>query len=457
MIKIANVSQFDLSGYFSDGREIIRNYNGQEYHIQKYQNPHNQEYTVMQFKDGVANGTAQLFERGIIKLSWIMKNGVRDGALTVYNNGVVDYVTSWDSMDCKSGKDKAVNIRKVVNHDCGKRQLVITMADSEVIVYKGEFNPETLMREGWGFAYDEEEGVEKHYGYFIQDQLVHIKQEFIEDPSQSNGQRRMIEYSGPEDDQNAKEILNRRPIYSGGYIFDDDKQVFVRHGNGYVINELSGICDRLSEWEKGEEVKDRNRLLYGGWFDEGDSCQSIRMSVIDENEKKRREEEEEERRMNESISLCDGLQFTQIRGLETLITQSSQYNGNCSDISKMELKLIDMPRLKRIEIGSSCFQNTRGFILENLNCLEEVKVGEHCFRFKYGSNLYQKSDERNDGIFRIVNCPKLRTLQLGDNSFCDFKTFHISNVNSLSSIDFGKCCFVFSDFSLKGNYKNERR
>ena len=410
----------------------------------------------MQFIHGVANGTAQLFERGIIKLSWIMKNGVRDGALTVYNNGVVDYVTSWDSLESKSGKNKAAYIRKVVNTDCGKRQLVITTADSEVIVYKGAFNQETLMREGWGFAYDEKEGFEKHYGYFQYDNLVHIKQEFIEDPTRNDGKRRMIEYGGHEDDQNADEILNRYPIYSGGYIFDDDRQVFVRHGDGYVINELSGICDRLSEWVKGEEVEERNRLLYGGWFDEGDSCSSIRVSVIDEKEKKRREEEErererleEEKRMNESIILCDGLRFSQIRGLEILITQNSQYNENYSDVSKMELKLIDMPRLKRIEIGSSCFQYTRGFILEHLDCLEDVKVGEHCFRFKYG-NFCEKSDERSDGIFRIVNCPKLCALQLGDNSFCDFKTFHISNVNALESIDFGKCCFVFSDFSLKG-------
>ena len=71
-----------------------------------------------------------------------------------------------------------------------------------------------------------------------------------------------------------------------------------------------------------------------------------------------------------------------------------------------------------------------------------MKIGGVCFRIS--------DDERNDGICRITNCPNLRQLEIGDNSFEDFKSFEISNVNSLQSIEFGECCFKYADCSLKG-------
>ena len=58
--------------------------------------------------------------------------------------------------------------------------------------------------------------------------------------------------------------------------------------------------------------------------------------------------------------------------------------------------------------------------------------------------------ERDDGICRITNCPNLRQLEIGYESFVDFKSFELSNVNSLQSINFGYDCFSFADFSLKG-------
>ena len=59
-------------------------------------------------------------------------------------------------------------------------------------------------------------------------------------------------------------------------------------------------------------------------------------------------------------------------------------------------------------------------------------------------------EERDDGVCRITNCPNLRQLEIGDYSFGDFKSFELSNVNSLQSINFGSGCFQYADFSLKG-------
>ena len=99
--------------------------------------------------------------------------------------------------------------------------------------------------------------------------------------------------------------------------------------------------------------------------------------------------------------------------------------------------------LKRIEIGNQCFQHVREFVIDSLESLESVKIGEWCFRVDY--------EERDDGLCRITNCPNLRRLEIDDYSFYDFKSFELSNLNSLQFIEFGYYCFENAkDFSLKG-------
>ena len=63
----------------------------------------------------------------------------------------------------------------------------------------------------------------------------------------------------------------------------------------------------------------------------------------------------------------------------------------------------------------------------------------------------QLDDKRyDDGACRITNCLNLRQLEIGDSSFEDFKSFELSNVNSLQSIKFCRWCFRYADLSLKG-------
>ena len=102
-----------------------------------------------------------------------------------------------------------------------------------------------------------------------------------------------------------------------------------------------------------------------------------------------------------------------------------------------------LARLKRIEIGKKCFQNVREFVIDGLKSLESVKIGCNCFRV---------GDKEHDyGICRITNCPNLTQLEIGDWSFEDFKSFELSNLNSLQSIMFGGYCFRYAEgFSLKG-------
>ena len=109
---------------------------------------------------------------------------------------------------------------------------------------------------------------------------------------------------------------------------------------------------------------------------------------------------------------------------------------------KLILSTNSFNQLKSITIGNECFKTVREFVLDGLESLEIVKIGEKCFRIS--------GDERDDGVCRITNCPNLRQLELGNKSFIDFKSFELSNLNSIQSIKFGEFCFKYADFSLKG-------
>ena len=100
--------------------------------------------------------------------------------------------------------------------------------------------------------------------------------------------------------------------------------------------------------------------------------------------------------------------------------------------------------LKRIVIGESCYRRVREFELDVLSELESVKIGQQSFRIS--------DDERNDGSYRIVNCPKLKSIEIGQNSFNDYRSFELNNLPSLQSIDIRERCFYPApSFSLTGS------
>ena len=106
-----------------------------------------------------------------------------------------------------------------------------------------------------------------------------------------------------------------------------------------------------------------------------------------------------------------------------------------------------MNSLQSITFGDCCFKKVREFVLAGLEKLERVKIGENCF-------WISDEEERADGVCRITNCPNLHQLEIGNDSFEDFKQFELSNVNSLQSITFGDNCFKYvENFILKGGWE----
>ena len=71
-------------------------------------------------------------------------------------------------------------------------------------------------------------------------------------------------------------------------------------------------------------------------------------------------------------------------------------------------------------------------------------IGKESFRIRDG--------KRSDGSYRIVNCPKLKSIQIGYKSFSDYHSFELNNLPSLQSIDIGGWyCFGYvPSFSLTG-------
>ena len=99
--------------------------------------------------------------------------------------------------------------------------------------------------------------------------------------------------------------------------------------------------------------------------------------------------------------------------------------------------------LNRIVIGDNCFGKVRVLELDGLGELETVVFGGGSFRIS--------NKERTDGSCRIVNCRKLKSIQIGGSSFYDYHSFELNNLPSLQSIDMGDYCFYYApSFLLTG-------
>ena len=116
-------------------------------------------------------------------------------------------------------------------------------------------------------------------------------------------------------------------------------------------------------------------------------------------------------------------------------------NGLFWSVNRLELN--NQNSLQIIYIGDYCFGQLRVFELDGLSELESVVIGERSFRIS--------DKERSDGSYRIVNCPKLKSIQIGDESFLDYHSFELNNLPSLQFIEIGRYCFSYApSFSLTG-------
>ena len=428
-------SRYLLNDYITMEKKKI-SINGVEYEVTLYQGDHSNEYLLSEMKDGKVEGRCQLFNRGILSLAWMMKNGKRIGGVTEYENGKALQRENWDSIVGNDGD------RRIIENS--KEGLIMTIRSKckrengeekdGMIVYRGGFDKE-MNRDGYGMEYDVENGKEKIEGYWSKDKMIRMIREFDADNN------KMIEYAENKGENGNAELLNRIPMYIGGYSIENGK--FVRNGLGYLLDEASGTAIRESEWEHGEE-KNGGIDLYEGWYKKGMS-ESIR-SVL-KNEKPR--EMKTEPTVNLFAKRIEISNSSELNKMDLKVTNLVICSNSCNDLNKLDLNKFKW--LESIEIGDGCFGSVKTIKIDGLDRLKIIKIGSNSFT--QAKNEWGKDKSKS---FHILNCESLESIQIGDYSFSDFGgDFELKNLPQLQSIQIGtigtqSTNFYWSSFVIRG-------
>ena len=435
----ARSSELMLDGYVLKGKVVRKSVRGKEYEIERYQGDHANEYCVYEVKDGVRDGTAELFDNGMVKMRWRMRNGARDGRYVLFDKGVVAWEGRWS--DVGGSEERVIENRR-------KGLLLVIRADG-VVTYEGEFN-ESMERDGWGLEY--EDGVVKRYGRWKNDALIEVKQEFL-------NEREMVEFGK----EFTRDLFSRRPVYVGGYGMGEESGQMKRNGLGRVLSEETGVCVYESEWENGEERREKRVELCDGWYCEREcGCgSSTRCVVCGDDAASSGVLSSGDGTSCGVLSSGDGTSSSTTSStpsptilpsslcastIEELTVEDCCY----SDLKTTELKLSNLPRLKRVVVGNNCFGNVRLFEMNGLRDLASVVIRNNCFTYSTNWNSLWSSS-RCDGSWRIANCPKLLSIQTGEWSLSDYRSLKLKNLPALQSIELGHWSFYYaSSFALTG-------
>ena len=401
-----------------------RQLNGCNYSLQCFQGAHTDEYTL---KNG---NTVCLFQNGILKMCYEEDdNGDRVGDFTRFENGCVSFVQSFDDiLDIR-------NCNRIVNHVRGER-MEIYSCESGKQHYHGEFN-EKREREGWGIEYDEKSGAMLLEGIWKGNKLVEIIRK-IEGNIMTEFKR---------NGDNTKSF-NRIPVYVGEFVYDEEKESFIRNGRGYWIDEETRIATREVEWKDGVEVSGRD--LYDGWYTRSTTPKpkSIPAAFAP-----RREEP-----ASTHINVSGSMKWNNVSLQVSDLTISSNYG---KDLYALDLNRFEW--LRSIEIGDDCFGSVETFKIDGLNRLKTIKIGKSSFtkldaaflNTAFGEQKMQIANNASKS-FHILNCKSLESIQIGQYSFSDFAGgFELKNLPQLQSIQIGtigkwSCNFWWCSFVIRG-------
>ncbi|KAM7453794.1 hypothetical protein BLSTO_05453 [Blastocystis sp. subtype 1] len=401
-----------MNGYVTEHSEK-RTVNNEEVEIVMYQGEHCDDYLVREMK----NGRCSLFYKGIIQLSWKEVNGVRVGGFTVYENGKALRSEDWNQL---GGKEH----RCIENCKTGL-ELVI---EGNGVVYRGGFDDvESMKREGRGMEYDEKSGRVLRCGLWKNDELFQIEKE-------CESEEVMIEYAIEEGKENVS-LLNRHPVYEGGYVFDEEKRELLRNGYGCEIDVNTGIAVREGTWERGE-LKESVEL-FDGWYVKRKG--SIVLKEV-----------------HDEVLKVDDLRveihnWNEWENVSKRVTELMIPSNCCNEAEWSVFDVSGLKWLKSIEIGDECFMNVNEVTLIGMNRLERVVIGVNCFTKK--KNGYGNDPNRH---FYLKNCERLRELKMGHHSFTDYSVCEIENVPSLEVIEMGdlngdSVNFFYASLELKSD------
>lgn len=116
--------------------------------------------------------------------------------------------------------------------------------------------------------------------------------------------------------------------------------------------------------------------------------------------------------------------------INRIIISSNSLNVN----SFTTMDFSDYSSLKMIEIGDECGMYVTSVKITGLNSLKSVRIGENSFTKKKGSYPWEGDES---GVFRLEDCEKVKSLEIGLFSFSSYKQCLIANVGALESIKMG--------------------
>ena len=110
-----------------------------------------------------------------------------------------------------------------------------------------------------------------------------------------------------------------------------------------------------------------------------------------------------------------------------IIVKSNSFNGG-------SFKTMDMTRfvnLAGLVVGDKSCMYVNELKLMGLNELESVEIGMKSFMRQSGAS------SGYSGSFYLKNCPKVKSLKIGEYSFSDYRVIGIENVDALEVIEMG--------------------
>ncbi|KAK8832426.1 hypothetical protein WA577_002901 [Blastocystis sp. JDR] len=101
----------------------------------------------------------------------------------------------------------------------------------------------------------------------------------------------------------------------------------------------------------------------------------------------------------------------------------------CNDSGITKWEVLDLKNLKVLKIGNNCLQHVSSFTLKSMKKLKRVEIGVSCF-----------ANEGN--AFEVIDCPKLKSVQIGDGSCRNWTEMDMKNLNALNELSVGESCFT---------------
>ena len=109
-------------------------------------------------------------------------------------------------------------------------------------------------------------------------------------------------------------------------------------------------------------------------------------------------------------------------------------DNSCNESGFISLNLSGCVSLKEVKMGNNCLNNVETLRMTELRNLESVVIGN--------DSLTKSGYSTDDGgdcnrHFYVKNCPKLKSLKIGCESFMDYSVCEIENVDALEVIEMG--------------------